>query len=129
MDRTELQTRIFAGQLLTLGAQKGSASLDAFSGWFFAGFGAAFALLLANLESYPASGRVAHPQQRRVQLRRGCYDESFTSPKKRRGMGCVGNSRYHRSGGGGSCHCYWCGYDSVRVNAVWNLLHQLLCIS
>jgi len=51
MDPTELQTRIFAGQLLTLGAQKGSASLDAFSGWLLAGFGAGFALLLANLDS------------------------------------------------------------------------------
>lgn len=51
MNASELQTRIFAGQLLTLGAQKGSASLDAFSSWLLAGFGAGFALLLANLDS------------------------------------------------------------------------------
>lgn len=51
MKPSELQARVLAGQLLTLAAQKSSSTLDIFSGWLLAGFGAGFALLLANLDS------------------------------------------------------------------------------
>jgi hypothetical protein len=51
MKASELQARVLAGQLLTLAARKSSSTLDIFSGWLLAGFGAGFALLLANLDS------------------------------------------------------------------------------
>ena len=45
------QANIAAGQLLIVAAQKISASLDSFSGWLAAGFGAALALFIANLDT------------------------------------------------------------------------------
>jgi hypothetical protein len=42
--------RVLAGRLMLLAAQRSSSSMDAFSGWMLAGFGGAFALLLANIE-------------------------------------------------------------------------------
>ena len=45
------QANIAAGQLLIVAAQKVSASFDSFSGWLLAGFGAALALFIANLDT------------------------------------------------------------------------------
>jgi|SRR5690348_6541728 hypothetical protein len=45
------QANIAAGQLLIVAAQKVSASFDSFSGWLLAGFGAALALFIANLDA------------------------------------------------------------------------------
>lgn len=46
----ELQAKALAGRLLSLGASRASAGLDQFSSWLLSGFGAAFALLLANID-------------------------------------------------------------------------------
>ncbi|MBF6022796.1 hypothetical protein [Lysobacter niastensis] len=46
-----LQTGIAAQRILTLGARLLSTSLDHFSGWLLAGFGAVFGLLIANIDS------------------------------------------------------------------------------
>ena len=51
MTPSETQANILAGQLLTVATQKVSNSFDIFSGWLAAGFGAAFALFIANLQS------------------------------------------------------------------------------
>jgi hypothetical protein len=51
MKPSEVQGHVLAGELLTLAARKSSSTLDNFSGWLLAGFGAGFALLLANLDS------------------------------------------------------------------------------
>jgi hypothetical protein len=51
MKPPELQAAIFAGQLLIVATQRVSSSFDAFSGWLAAGFGAALALFIANLDS------------------------------------------------------------------------------
>jgi hypothetical protein len=53
----DLQAKILAGRLLTLGAGRASAALDQFSSWLLSGFGAAFALLLANID--PVSKHLA----------------------------------------------------------------------
>jgi len=45
-----VQELFLANQLLTRVARHGSRELDSFSGWMLGGFGAAFALLLANIE-------------------------------------------------------------------------------
>jgi hypothetical protein len=42
---------VLAGQLLTRAAGRASEALDKFSGWMLAGFGAAFALVLANIQT------------------------------------------------------------------------------
>lgn len=52
MTPSEIQATIFAGQILNLATQKVSSSFDAFSGWLVAGFGAALALFIANLNSF-----------------------------------------------------------------------------
>ena len=44
----ELHTNLAANQILLLGAQRLSVSLDTFSSWLLAGFGALFGLLIAN---------------------------------------------------------------------------------
>lgn len=46
-----LNTSLAAGRILSVGAQRLSASLDMFSGWLLAGFGAVFGLMMANLQS------------------------------------------------------------------------------
>ncbi|GAA5007026.1 hypothetical protein FNZ56_04585 [Pseudoluteimonas lycopersici] len=46
-----LNTSLTASRILSLGASRISASLDVFSGWLLAGFGATYGLLLANLGS------------------------------------------------------------------------------
>lgn len=46
----DVQARILAGRLLSLGAGRASAALDQFSSWLLSGFGAAFALLFANID-------------------------------------------------------------------------------
>jgi hypothetical protein len=51
MTPSETQANILAGQLLIVATQKVSSSFDTFSGWLAAGFGAALALFIANLES------------------------------------------------------------------------------
>lgn len=51
MTPSETQANIFAGQLLIVATQKVSSSFDTFSGWLAAGFGAALALFIANLDS------------------------------------------------------------------------------
>jgi hypothetical protein len=51
MTPSETQANILAGQLLIVATQKVSNSFDTFSGWLAAGFGTAFALFIANLES------------------------------------------------------------------------------
>ena len=43
-----LNTSLAASRILSLGAHRLSASLDTFSGWLLAGFGAVFGLLIAN---------------------------------------------------------------------------------
>ena len=43
-----LNTSLAASRILSLGAQRLSSSLDTFSGWLLAGFGAVFGLLIAN---------------------------------------------------------------------------------
>lgn len=48
---SELQAKVLAGRLLSLGAHRSSESLDHFSGWLLAALGAALALLLANIDS------------------------------------------------------------------------------
>jgi hypothetical protein len=50
-DAIALNTSLAASRILSIGAQRISASLDTFSGWLLAGFGAAFGLMLANLQS------------------------------------------------------------------------------
>lgn len=47
---SDFQAKILAGRLLSLSAGRASSSLDQFSGWLLSGFGAAFALLLANID-------------------------------------------------------------------------------
>ena len=54
MKPSEIQARIISGQLLVVAAHKASASLDSFSGWLVAGFGAALALFIANLDTVSA---------------------------------------------------------------------------
>lgn len=51
MKPSETQANILAGQLLILATQRVSASFDTFSGWLVAGFGAALALFIANLDT------------------------------------------------------------------------------
>jgi len=51
MKPSETQASILAGQLLILATQRVSASFDSFSGWLAAGFGAALALFIANLDT------------------------------------------------------------------------------
>ncbi len=51
MKPSEIQANIFAGQALMLATSRVSASLDTFSGWLAAGFGAVLALFIANLDS------------------------------------------------------------------------------
>lgn len=51
MKASETQASILAGQLLILATQRVSASFDSFSGWLAAGFGAALALFIANLDT------------------------------------------------------------------------------
>lgn len=51
MTPSETQATILAGQLLIAATQKVSSSFDTFSGWLAAGFGAALALFIANLDS------------------------------------------------------------------------------
>jgi len=51
MKPSEIQANILAGQLLILATQRVSASFDTFSGWLAAGFGAALALFIANLDT------------------------------------------------------------------------------
>ena len=51
MNTSEIQASVFAGQALTAATNRVSASLDTFSGWLAAGFGAALALFIANLDS------------------------------------------------------------------------------
>lgn len=46
-----LNTSLTAGHVLSVGAGRLSASLDKFSGWLLAGFGATYGLLLAHLDS------------------------------------------------------------------------------
>ncbi|MFC7302264.1 hypothetical protein [Cognatiluteimonas weifangensis] len=46
-----LQTSLAAGRILSSGAQKLSLTVDKFSSWLLAGFGAAFGLLIANFSS------------------------------------------------------------------------------
>jgi hypothetical protein len=46
-----LHTNLAANQVLLLGAQRLSTSLDSFSSWLLAGFGALFGLLIANFAS------------------------------------------------------------------------------
>jgi hypothetical protein len=46
--------RVIAGRLLLLAARCSSESMDSFSGWMLAGFGGAFALVLANVQSVSA---------------------------------------------------------------------------
>ena len=46
-----LNTSLSAGRILSIGARRLSASLDSFSGWLLAGFGATYGLLLAHLDS------------------------------------------------------------------------------
>lgn len=63
MKPPDIQTSVFAGQLLVVGAQKVSASLDSFSGWLVAGFGATLALFIANLDivsKFIAPGNIGH---------------------------------------------------------------------
>ncbi|PMR89097.1 hypothetical protein [Xanthomonas arboricola] len=51
MKPSETQANILAGQLLILATQRVSTSFDTFSGWLAAGFGAALALFIANLDT------------------------------------------------------------------------------
>jgi hypothetical protein len=51
MKPSEIQANIFAGQALVVATNRVSASLDTFSGWLAAGFGAALALFIANLDT------------------------------------------------------------------------------
>lgn len=51
MKPSETQASIVAGQVLILATQRVSASFDTFSGWLAAGFGAALALFIANLDT------------------------------------------------------------------------------
>jgi hypothetical protein len=47
----DIQAKILAGRLLTLGARHSSEALDQFSSWLLGGFGAASALLIVNVEN------------------------------------------------------------------------------
>jgi hypothetical protein len=49
-DPKSLTTLIFTGKVLSVAAQSVSESVDSFSGWLLAGFGAFLALLLANID-------------------------------------------------------------------------------
>lgn len=51
MKPSETQASILAGHVLILATQRVSASFDTFSGWLAAGFGAALALFIANLDT------------------------------------------------------------------------------
>jgi hypothetical protein len=51
MKPSEIQSSVFAGQALILATNRVSASLDTFSGWLAAGFGATLALFIANLDT------------------------------------------------------------------------------
>ena len=51
MNPSQTQANILAGQLLVIAARKVSVELDRFSGWLAAGFGAALALFIANLDT------------------------------------------------------------------------------
>lgn len=51
MNQSDLQASVFASQALILATNRASASLDTFSGWLAAGFGAALALFIANLDT------------------------------------------------------------------------------
>lgn len=51
MKQSDLHASVFAGQTLILATSRVSASLDTFSGWLAAGFGAALALFIANLDT------------------------------------------------------------------------------
>lgn len=46
-----LQEKVFLNSLLVAGAGKSSAAIDNFASWLLAGFGAALALLLSNMDS------------------------------------------------------------------------------
>lgn len=46
-----LNTSLAAGRILSIGAQRLSSSLDSFSGWLLAGFGALFGLLVSNIDT------------------------------------------------------------------------------
>jgi hypothetical protein len=50
-----LQEKVFLNSPLVAGAGKGSAAIDHFASWLLAGFGAALALLLSNLDSLATS--------------------------------------------------------------------------
>lgn len=47
---SEVQAKVLAGRLLSLGAGRASAALDQFSSWLLSGFGATFALLFGNID-------------------------------------------------------------------------------
>ncbi|MGY1425222.1 hypothetical protein [Lysobacter sp. A289] len=49
-----LNTNLSASRILSIGARRLSTSLDSFSGWLLAGFGATYGLLLANIDSLAA---------------------------------------------------------------------------
>ncbi len=49
-DSKSLTTLIFSGKVLSVAAQSVSESVDSFSGWLLAGFGAFLALLFANID-------------------------------------------------------------------------------
>lgn len=53
-DAVALNTSLAASRILSLGAQRLSSSLDTFSGWLLAGFGAVFGLLVANFATLSA---------------------------------------------------------------------------
>lgn len=55
-----LNTSLTAGHILSIGAGRLSASLDKFSGWLLAGFGATYGLLLAHLDSVAVYLRVSN---------------------------------------------------------------------
>lgn len=55
-----LSTSLTAGRILSISASRLSASLDKFSGWLLAGFGATYGLLLAHLDSVAAYLRVSN---------------------------------------------------------------------
>ena len=47
----KVEARLLAAKILTTAAQRSSAAMDTFSSWLLVGFGAAFALILANMDS------------------------------------------------------------------------------
>ena len=47
----DVQAKILAGRILSMGAGRASAALDHISSWLLSGFGAAFALLFANIDA------------------------------------------------------------------------------